>query len=267
MAFHNVVGFEEWWAKFRYRARVSGLPRSFAKRPLTACRCVCMLTLTSERHGAERRQTLRREEPLDRVEPGHRIPDLREWWPAGSTGAAVPHSFSDGLRGHRSRSRKGQANRGEGVSPNEEPRGARSWKQRRLLGAFSRLGFVLSADAGMHGLAPGPTPSRPMWRAASRVAVMCADRARGSRRRVRAGWEEHWPMDCPLCLWALPPPHCHGALIFDGKTERCDRRGPGCRDIHPLGRRFQAEHPATCSGEPVARISGWGATPARTMRW
>jgi hypothetical protein len=121
-SFHKAVGFEEWWAKFRYRARVSGLSRSFAKRPLTACRCVCMLTQTSERHGAERRQTLRREEPIDRVEPGHRRPNLREWSPGGSTGAAVPCSFSDGLRGHRSRSRKGQANRGEGEPERGAPR-------------------------------------------------------------------------------------------------------------------------------------------------
>jgi len=43
-------------------------------------------------------------------------------------------------------------------------------------------------------------------------------------------------MDCPLCLWALPPPHCHGALVFDGESDVCDRRGRGCRQIHPLGR-------------------------------
>jgi hypothetical protein len=40
----------------------------------------------------------------------------------GSTGAAVPGSFSDELRGHRSRSRKGQANRGEGEPERGAPR-------------------------------------------------------------------------------------------------------------------------------------------------
>jgi len=41
-------------------------------------------------------------------------------------------------------------------------------------------------------------------------------------------------MECPLCLWALPPPHCHGALIFDGNAYVCDVRGGACPDIHPL---------------------------------
>jgi len=65
LRFHKAVEFEEKWAKFRYRTRVSGWSRTFSKKPLTACRWVGMFTQTSERHGSERRHTLRREEPID----------------------------------------------------------------------------------------------------------------------------------------------------------------------------------------------------------
>ena len=73
---------------------------------------------------------------------------------------------------------------------------------------------------------------------------MCADPALRSERYLRAGWEEPWRMDCPLCFWVLPPPHCHGALVFDGETYLCDLWGRECHEIHPLARQFdQAEPP------------------------
>jgi hypothetical protein len=72
---------------------------------------------------------------------------------------------------------------------------------------------------------------------------MCAYPALRSERDFRPGREEHGLMDCPLCSWALPPPHCHGALIFDGQTYRCDLRGRACHDIHPLALPFRHSQP------------------------
>jgi len=41
-------------------------------------------------------------------------------------------------------------------------------------------------------------------------------------------------MDCPLCRWAYPPPHCHGLLTWLGDGYECDIGGPGCGALHPL---------------------------------
>jgi hypothetical protein len=73
-------------------------------------------------------------------------------------------------------------------------------------------------------------------------------------------------MDCPLCLWALPPPHCHGTLVFDGEIYRCDLRGPACRDIHPLERepRHIAERPpSAATARTVAAAPVDAAIPTR----
>ena len=116
LCFHRLIEFEKdsARAKFPYGTRVLGLPGPFSKIPLTSFHWPVILSQTSERHGSERRN-LSSERRTDRLSG----PEVTGYQPSGlvaggSTGAAVPGSFSDGLVHHRSRSRKGQANRGEG---------------------------------------------------------------------------------------------------------------------------------------------------------
>src|SRR5438552_10049813 len=73
-------------------------------------------------------------------------------------------------------------------------------------------------------------------------------------------------MECPLCLWALPPPHCHGLLKFDGETLVCDRRGRGCGYIHPLGHRLGwPEEPPSAPDETNSRCPANDGAPAAVV--
>ncbi len=123
-----------------------GVASNFFKNPVDRMSLHRYVVADLERHGSERRQTLRRAEPI-------------EMSGAGVTGC---QTFGNGSRGqrrsrgaglvfgraehHRSRSRKGQANRGEGQPERGAPRST------ELETAKVTRGFLASCvDAGVRG--------------------------------------------------------------------------------------------------------------------